>query len=238
MQDERITDSRSTARSTPSALGRQRTGPHARSGRLLGAVTALAALLGGAVFGASPTATAETTRSAPAAAADAASDARIDAVGALVRERLVLADTVAQAKWIAGTPVSDPTREQVVIDTAVTQARQRGVDEDLVRRMMTAQIAASKVVQRGLLTRWAHDRADAPASAPDLTALRARLDALDSALVDALGDAAPAAEEPRCAHLVDRERDREYPGMDGLHRRGVHAAWQTFCAAEGSRAQG
>ena len=234
MQDERIAIPAQTSR--PDTYDRSRPAPLPRvRRRLLGTLAAIAAMLsGGAVMAAPASATdAPEASTTVAVAGDASTSAAVlDAVGKLVVERLLLADTVAQAKWIKGTPVSDPAREQVVIDAAVAQATRDGVDTDLVRRVMTDQIAASKVVQRGLLTQWAHHPSEAPTAAPDLTSVRTRLDEIDTALVDALGDVQATAADPTCHHLIDGQRDREYLGLDSLHDKALHTAWSHFCVAK------
>ncbi|MBF4563320.1 gamma subclass chorismate mutase AroQ [Microbacterium sp. VKM Ac-2870] len=229
MQDERITNPAQTFRPATDDRSRPAALPRLRR-RLLGTIAAIAAMLsGGAVMAAPASAVESAEASTTVTVASDATSTPLDAVGTLLVERLQLADTVAQAKWIKGTPVSDPAREKVVIDAAVAQASRDGVDPDLVRRVMTDQISASKVVQRGLLTHWAHNPSEAPTAAPDLTTVRTRLDEIDAALVDALGAAQPTAADPTCRHLVDHERDREYPGLDSLHRKAVHTAWSSFC---------
>lgn len=197
--------------------------------RRLRALAATAAFLSATIGGLAAAAPASAqTLPGERVAASAASEA-LAPLGDLLRERLLLADTVAQAKWVKGTPVSDPAREKKVIDDAVALAAQKGVDADLVRRVVSAQIAASKTVQNRLITEWSHDPANAPTVAPDLTQVRQRLDAIDTDLVDALGTVQQLSADPGCAHLVDTERTREYPGLDAVHRKGVHVAWGGFC---------
>lgn len=223
-----MTDARLTNSSTP-------TPAHRLARRRLRAFAATAAFLSAAVGGlaaAAPASAQTLSGERVAASATQGSPAvanPLSTLGDLLRERLLLADTVAQAKWIKGTPVSDPAREKVVIDDAVALATQKGVDTDLVRRVVSAQIAASKTVQNRLLTGWRHDPASAPTVAPDLTQVRTRLDAIDTALVDALGAVQHLSTDPGCQHLVDAERTREYPGLDGVHRKAVHVAWHGFC---------
>lgn len=161
----------------------------------------------------------------------AASTAELDTIGTLILRRLELADPVAESKWLSGKPVADPVREQAVVDEAVTLAEQRGVDPVLVTRVIRAQIAASKVVQRGLINHWTHNPWTAPTTAPDLTTIRPQLDAIDTDLVTALGQAQTVAQDHRCAHLVDAERKHLDVGLDSLHRKGIDVAWHTFCAA-------
>jgi chorismate mutase len=155
----------------------------------------------------------------------------LSAVSALVSRRLALADPVAASKWLSGRPISDPAREQAVIDAATALARQRGIDPAFVTRVMRAQIEASKVVQKGLFVRWTHNPASAPKTAPDLTSIRQQLNDIDDALVTAIGDAADVADSPRCGHVVDAARSEAYPGFDALHRKAIHVAWADFCNA-------
>jgi len=172
-------------------------------------------------------ATADSTR-ATTSQADAD---RLRPVGDLVVSRLALAEPVAESKWLSGKPIADPTREQAVIDAGVARARAEGVDPDLVERVLRDQIAASKLVQRGLFTRWTHDPSSAPTTAPDLTAVRTQITQIDDDLVDRLAAVTPVASEPRCAHAVVTERQRVEPGLGSLQRKGLHVAWSSFCRA-------
>jgi chorismate mutase len=167
--------------------------------------------------------------SAPASAHLPNTADRLDTIGALVSHRLQLADPVAESKWLSGKPITDAAREQAVVDEAVALAQQEGVDPQLVTRVIRAQIEASKVVQRGLITRWTHHPDAAPTTAPDLTTIRPQLDAIDTDLVTAIGQVQALSTDPTCAHLVDAERKRLTAGLDSLHRKGIRAAWQGFC---------
>lgn len=153
------------------------------------------------------------------------------ATSALVLRRLLLADPVAASKWLSGRPISDPAREQAVVDAAIVLAKQRGIDPAFVTRVIRAQIEASKVVQRGLFVHWTHDPATAPKTAPDLTTVRQELNEIDDALVNTIGEADAVAGSPRCSHFVDAARSQSYPGIDALHRKAIHAAWADFCSA-------
>ncbi|MCS5487782.1 gamma subclass chorismate mutase AroQ [Curtobacterium flaccumfaciens pv. beticola] len=154
---------------------------------------------------------------------------RLSGVGDLVVSRLALAEPVAESKWLSGKPIADPAREQAVVDAGVARARAEGVDPDLVTRVLRDQIAASKLVQRGLFTRWTHEPWSAPTTAPDLTAVRTQITQIDDDLVDRLAAVAPIAAAPRCAHAVDAERHRVESGLDSLQRKGLHVAWSSFC---------
>src|SRR5690349_2768990 len=112
--------------------------------------------------------------------------APVDTLLALVVRRLEVAETVAAAKWSSGRPVEDRAREAAVVAAAAARARRAGIDATFVCRVMAAQIEASKIVQRALLTRWRDDPGSAPTSRPDLSAVRSTLDAIDEGLVGAL----------------------------------------------------
>ncbi|PPG98216.1 gamma subclass chorismate mutase AroQ [Rathayibacter rathayi] len=150
--------------------------------------------------------------------------------GALIVQRIDLADPVAGSKWLSGAPIDDAQREAVVVDEAVQRATEQGVDTELVRRVFRAQIEASKVVQRGLMEQWKQHPDEAPTSAPELGAVRTRLDEIGGSLVNILGQAASIAASPECPSLVAAERERDTANLDDLHRTGVETAWQTFCS--------
>lgn len=150
--------------------------------------------------------------------------------GALIVRRIALADPVARSKWLSGTPIDDPQREEVVMDDAVRRAEEQGADTALVQRVFRAQIEASKTVQRGLIEEWKEHPDAAPTSAPDLGAVRSELDEIGGSLVVALQHAASVAESPDCLSAVAAERERDEASLDDLHRTAVETAWQTFCA--------
>src|SRR4051794_10789840 len=112
--------------------------------------------------------------------------APVDTLLALVVRRLAVAETVAAAKWSSGRPVEDRAREAVVVAAAAARARRAGMDATFVRRVMAAQIEASKIVQRGLLARWRDEPGSAPTSRAELSGVRPILDVIDEELVVAL----------------------------------------------------
>ncbi|MDY1003800.1 gamma subclass chorismate mutase AroQ [Curtobacterium sp. CFBP9011] len=221
----------------PSPLGTNRRSRTQRAVVVVLAVALVASTGVLAVLAATPasaatmTSASTTTFEQQVAAADQTDSTHLDAVGSLVLRRLLLADPVAQSKWLSGKPIADPVREQAVVDEAVSLARQQGVDPDLVTRVVRSQIAASKVVQRGLITSWTHHPATAPTTAPDLATIRPQLDAIDTDLVAAIGAAQATAASPQCAHLVVAERKRLSADLDPLHRKGIRDALAGFCTA-------
>lgn len=202
----------------------------ARAGTAIGALAVAAIAAGILVWGAAPAVAADTTAGPRNPSSSSSSSAeRLTTLGDLVLERLRLATPVAEYKWLHGTPIADPAREQAVIDEVTATAERRGIDPERVVSVVRAQIAASKLVQRGLFTRWTHDPWSAPTTAPDIAPLRQQITDIDDAIVDAVGATADVAADPRCAHAVVAERHRGDVGLDPVARRGLHLAWTGFC---------
>lgn len=155
-----------------------------------------------------------------------------DPVLAVVADRLATADTVAASKYVAKGPVEDPARERVVLDAATAGGAARGLDPAGVAAVVGDQIAASKVVQYGLLEDWTDRPTTAPGASPDLAGVRTTLDAVTTRLVDALALASPARTDPACRTSVAAAGDRVATArtLDPLHRRGLHRALRSLCA--------
>ncbi|ARJ06527.1 hypothetical protein GCM10010988_17920 [Cnuibacter physcomitrellae] len=176
------------------------------------AAAALVAVAGIALAGcgspapvSSETATASATATAPTGSspASAVPGGTFDAAVGLIVERLDTAPQVAASKLFTGQPVTDPAREQVVLDAAAAAAQQAGADTDYVQAVFADQIAASKLVQQSLLDQWAAGSAPAPTTAPDLaTEVRPVLDRITAELVPALAAVQQYRSDPGCADAV------------------------------------
>ena len=99
-------------------------------------------------------------------------------------QRLQTADPVAASKWITGGSISDPAREQQVIDAVTAQAGQHGVDDGYVQRVFRDQISATVGVEYGRFSEWKLDPASAPTAAPNLSDSRTTIDGLNRTMVD------------------------------------------------------
>lgn len=71
----------------------------------------------------------------------------------LVGERLRLVLEVGRTKAALGRPILDPRREAEVVRRAAELARNRGVDEEMVRDVIWRVISAARDAQEGQ-TRW------------------------------------------------------------------------------------
>ena len=104
----------------------------------------------------------------------------------LIAERLALMQAVAAYKWRHQLPVEDATREQRVVEAAVSRALEKGLTTDSASRFFRAQIEGAKEIQHYWLARW-RQRGIAPAEIPDLqTETRPALLALGQQIVDAV----------------------------------------------------
>ncbi|GAA1118049.1 chorismate mutase [Streptomyces javensis] len=121
----------------------------------------------------------------------------------LSAQRVLVADEVAAAKWGTDSPIDDPAREREVLEAVARQAEELGADPVATSRIFRDQIEASKVVQRGLYSRWDADPAQAPTERPDLGRVRLEINRINGELVRAIADSAAVRESPSCVgHLA------------------------------------
>lgn len=154
-----------------------------------------------------------------------------DPVVAVVADRLATADAVAASKYASKAAVEDPGRERTVLDAASAAGAARRLEPAEVTAVVGDQIAASKVVQYGLLEDWTDRPASAPTGQPDLAGVRATLDAVTPRLVDTLAGAQSARTDPACRGAVTSAAVRVAAArnLDSLHRRGLDRALRSLC---------
>lgn len=151
-------------------------------------------------------------------------------VAELSAQRLLLADTVAASKRASGKPVEDAAREHSQLDRLGAQAASRGVSRDQSDAFFKAQIEANKLVQYRLLAQPSRRR-QAAIGAIDLEPVRARLDEINQAMLDAL---APALREARAEDCVLRayqaqEQAARRHRLDALHRTALARSFGDIC---------
>ena len=129
----------------------------------------------------------EATTTSPADPSPAAA-ALIEVLG----RRLDIGVEVARTKWNTKAPIEDLAREAVAIDAIGQAAASVGADAEVARRVLQAQIEASKVVQRSLHDQWAGSGRPPFDTVRDLAVeLRPQLDEVTVQLVTALRAAGP-----------------------------------------------
>ncbi|MCX4883915.1 chorismate mutase [Streptomyces sp. NBC_00847] len=169
--------------------------------------------------------------SAAPASATPAPVSPLQPVTSLAAERLATADLVAAAKWGTDSPIDDPAREQVVLDSVAAEAQRTGADPDEVRRIFRDQIEANKVVQRGLYARWEAHPEQAPTTKPDLNVVRETINRINTDLVQAVADSTPQRTAPTCrpelALAVIEVHHDKHPDL--LHTRALVRSLVSVC---------
>ena len=142
-----------------------------------------------------------------------ATDARADAIDDLrdaISARLSLMTDVAKYKWNRILPVVDAEREAALVASATRDAVARGVPEPWARRVIEAQIAASRALQVAATEQWRAQQHAAFSGVPDLaSAQRPAIDAATARLVEALAAA-------RCALVAGDTESRLAASPAGL----------------------
>jgi chorismate mutase len=169
---------------------------------------------------------------ARAAAADAPAETGLRPLAELIVQRLQISDQVAAAKFGTGQPIDDPVREQQELTAVARRAGELGLDVPSTVRFFSDQIAASKVVQKGLFRHWTQDPASAPTSRPDLGVIRAQLDQLTTELLgqlvatEQLRDHQPLCTADLLAAGVAEELTHR---LDAVHRHAFAVAARSVC---------
>lgn len=140
-------------------------------------------------------------------------------VFALAQQRLSLMHDVAAWKYSNNAPVTDPTREQRVLDASVAQAQRLGIDPIAARELFALQIRMATDVQQHFIATW-RKQADRPALVRDLNQqLRPELDRLGAELLQAIYLAVPElARADFVQHYGSFAAAIEMPGIDAADR--------------------
>lgn len=100
----------------------------------------------------------------------------------LAARRLALAVDVAAAKFAGGQPVDDPAREQQILDWVAEEPGEAGRDARVA--FFRDQMAASKIIQRGLLAYWRAHPEDVPGRSHNLARdIRPALDSINNRML-------------------------------------------------------
>ncbi|MGH3791527.1 MAG: chorismate mutase [Pseudonocardiaceae bacterium] len=147
-------------------------------------------------------------------------------------QRVQLADTVAAAKWGTDAPITDPTREQAVLDAVATKL---SIDPVLARAVFTDQIEANKAVQYGLYAHWRTHPDQAPTTRPELSQVRPILDHLTDQLLTGLTATQQLRADPSCAGRLAgaRHRIEHTRHLDPLHDDALTRALISICRQPG-----
>lgn len=129
-----------------------------------------------------------------------AADGPIAALKHAVAARLALMQDVARYKWNNAIPIAAPAREAALLDAVTQRAIQLGLPGDYARRVVAAQIEASRTLQSDLFAQWRASSQGTFDGVPDLaTVQRPRIDTATRRLLEALATAREALDAPGAA---------------------------------------
>lgn len=147
----------------------------------------------------------------------------------LVIERLHVTDDVAASKHGTDAPVDDRAREEQVLEQVRRRASATRIDPEGAVAFFQDQMVASKMVQQGLLERWATHPQEAPVTSPDLGRVRERLDRLTAELLHELKVMARTADPSGgCDARPALTARFDAAQLDPLHRRALETATRSL----------
>ncbi|GAB2965008.1 gamma subclass chorismate mutase AroQ [Amycolatopsis acidiphila] len=150
----------------------------------------------------------------------------------LAIQRLFVSDQVAAAKFGTTQPIDDPAREQQELNEVRHAATELGIDPEATAAFFADQIAASKVVQKGLFELWTARPELAPVSKPDLTQIREELDQLTTEILGQLVATDRLRQQPvacRVGLATAAVSGAAVNHLDRLHRQALAVAVRSSC---------
>jgi chorismate mutase len=149
--------------------------------------------------------------------------------------RLQTADPVAASKWLSNGSIEDRARADQVLAAVTDDAVSAGIDADYVRQVFTDQISATEAVEYGRFSGWKLNPSTAPATAPDLSASRSAIDALNHTMVAEIASHWQVLHGPDCA--ADRDDAVAAAAgthqLDALYRGALDFAVRSYCQPAG-----
>lgn len=138
---------------------------------------------------------------------------------------------MAASKWLTGGAITDPARVQQVLTTVAAEAETAGVPADYVTTAFTDQINATEAIQYNRFSWWKFDPAAAPASAPDLSASRSRIDELNTRMVGEIARQWPVLQSAECPAQLEAARSEVAASrqFDPLYRQALDVATHSYC---------
>ncbi len=111
---------------------------------------------------------------------------KLEALKEAMANRLGVMAQVARYKWNNNLPVEAPEREAAVLEASIKRATELGLDPNYASRVVTAQMDASKTLQRSLFKEWQATGAKAFDNVPSLADdIRPKIDLLTEDLLKA-----------------------------------------------------
>ena len=149
-------------------------------------------------------------------------------------ERLQLAEPVAAFKWSTHGAIEDHGRVEQELASLGAEAAAQNIDPQYVTRVFGDQISATEAIEYSRFADWKLGAAPAPAAAPDLSASRSAIDALNDKILSQIGLNWSLLQAPDCARQLGNAtaetiRTRHF---DNLYQRALWAATRSYCQAQ------
>jgi chorismate mutase len=146
--------------------------------------------------------------------------------------RLQVAEPVAAFKWRAHGDIEDPARVAHELAALRTDAATKGIDADYVARVFGDQIDATEAIEYKRFADWKLNPPDAPAAAPDLSASRSTIDALNQTMLAQIALNWDFLRSPACAGALDAARSDVVGArrLDDLYQRALAVATRSYCS--------
>jgi chorismate mutase len=147
-------------------------------------------------------------------------------------QRLQTAEPVAATKWLNGGSIEDPPRVEQVLAAVSADATGKGVEPGFVRQMFTDQIHATEAIEYSRFAQWKLDPVAAPSVAPDLAVSRAKIDRLNTEMVEQAALAWSVLRSPDCTGILDDARTTvtNTRTLDPLYQQALQFSTHSYCA--------
>jgi chorismate mutase len=168
---------------------------------------------------------------APLARARADSTSPLTALVGAAAQRLQVAEPVAAFKWNTHGAIEDPGRVEQELAKLGAEATAAHVDPNYVTRVFGDQINATEAIEYSRFAGWKLNPADAPATAPDLSASRSTIDGLNQTMLTQIAADWDELHSPACAPDLDAARSDVIRArqLDGLYQQALSLATQSYC---------
>jgi chorismate mutase len=150
-------------------------------------------------------------------------------------QRLQTAEPVAAFKWNTHGAIEDPGRVQqelTKLRAEATLETSEHVEPEYVARVFGDQINATEAVEYSRFADWKLNPASAPAAAPDLSASRSAIDALNQTMLTQIVANWDLLHSPACAARLDEARNDVIQArqLDSLYQQALSLATRSYCA--------
>jgi len=145
-------------------------------------------------------------------------------------QRLEVAEPVAAFKWNTHGAIEDPERVRQQLAALGGDATARHIDATYVTRVFGDQIRATEAIEYRRFADWKFDPDGVPV-APDLSASRSAIDALNQTMLTQIVVDWDLLHSPACVAQLDAARNDVIRArqLDGLYQQALSLATQSYC---------